>query len=211
MSRRANSKVTRQTIMDVALELFGRYGYHRTSITMVAKAAKVYRSSVAFYFGTKQDLLRGVYEYHVERWMENMAKQVLEALQSTNHAEVMRAIIKIYLDDYAQNPAQRNAVLRIAIDASHALPQMSEQVRGHYARFREMMETYIAAGQAAGNIDPKIDPAALAKVCVLTLLGSQTALYLAPELGTALEHLAHLHALLNVFLLDKPMEGAAGN
>jgi AcrR family transcriptional regulator len=208
MSRRGDSKVTRQAILDIALELFGRYGYHRTSITMVAKAAKVYRSSVAFYFGTKKDLLRGVYDYHVTKWMDDMSKRVFLAVKSDNHAEVMRAIIQIYLDDYAENPVNRNAMLRIAVDATHELPELSARLQEHYLHFREMIEMFIWAGQAAGGINRNVDPVALAKVCVLTLLGCQCALYLAPELGTANEHLRHLHSLLNTFLLDPPAEKA---
>lgn len=48
----------RQFVLDTALSLFCRFGYRKTSMEDVAKAAKISRQGLYFYFTNKQDLFR---------------------------------------------------------------------------------------------------------------------------------------------------------
>jgi len=209
MSRRKNGEATRQAILDVAMRLFGEQGYHHTSISAVADEAGVYRSSVAFYFGNKEDLLAGVYRERVHNWLESMAKRVFVEVKTDDHAEVMRSIIRLYMEDYHADPISRNAMMRVAMETKHILPELYASTTDHYLRFRDLLEMFVWSGQKAGGVDSKVNAAALAKVCVLTLLGCQSALYLLPELGTAEEHLGHLHQMLERFLLAR-VDNAVG-
>ncbi|MCB0629598.1 MAG: TetR/AcrR family transcriptional regulator [Saprospiraceae bacterium] len=48
---------TKENIKNAALELFGKLGYHSTSISQIAKAAGVSKGLMYSYFESKQDLL----------------------------------------------------------------------------------------------------------------------------------------------------------
>src|SRR5262247_1583533 len=54
--RAADTK--REAILDAALELFGRYGYRRTSIDDIARAAGVAKGTVYLYVENKEALFR---------------------------------------------------------------------------------------------------------------------------------------------------------
>lgn len=51
---------SQQTIKEVALELFARYGYHSTSISQIAKEAGVSKGLMYNYFESKEALLQAI-------------------------------------------------------------------------------------------------------------------------------------------------------
>lgn len=53
-------KRSRQTIMEVALELFSNKGYHATSISQIAKVAGISKGLIYNYFDSKEALLRAI-------------------------------------------------------------------------------------------------------------------------------------------------------
>ena len=57
-ARRAGADAKREAIFDAALELFGRYGYRRTSIDDIARAAGVAKGTVYLYVENKEALFR---------------------------------------------------------------------------------------------------------------------------------------------------------
>jgi AcrR family transcriptional regulator len=57
-ARRATADGKREAILDAALELFGRYGFRRTSIDDIARAAGVAKGTVYLYVENKEALFR---------------------------------------------------------------------------------------------------------------------------------------------------------
>lgn len=57
-ARRPTADTKREAIFDAALELFGRYGYRRTSIDDIARAAGVAKGTVYLYVENKEALFR---------------------------------------------------------------------------------------------------------------------------------------------------------
>lgn len=51
---------SRSNIMEAALELFGSYGYHATSVSKIAKAADISKGLMYNYFDSKEDLLHAI-------------------------------------------------------------------------------------------------------------------------------------------------------
>jgi len=67
---------SRQVIMDAALELFAQQGYFGTSISQIAKLAKVSKGLLYNYFDNKEALLEAIVMQAVET-----GEQMLEALR----------------------------------------------------------------------------------------------------------------------------------
>jgi len=60
---------TRQLILDKALALFARKGYHSTSISQIAKAAGMAKGALYHYFENKQALFMAIVEESLEKVM----------------------------------------------------------------------------------------------------------------------------------------------
>ncbi|MDR0705421.1 MAG: TetR/AcrR family transcriptional regulator [Planctomycetaceae bacterium] len=53
---------TRQAILDIACQLFSKFGYNEVTIRMIADEAQVNQGSVRYYFDTKENLYVEVYK-----------------------------------------------------------------------------------------------------------------------------------------------------
>lgn len=85
---------SRTKIMDTALELFGTYGYHSTSVSKIAKAAGISKGLMYNYFNSKEDLLHSIIiesiEEHESWWNEFTAMDIsaYEKLRLTTEKSV---------------------------------------------------------------------------------------------------------------------------
>jgi len=65
-------KQKKQLIMDTALELFAENGFHATSISQIAKAAKISKGLTYNYFDSKNDILDEIMEQGFNEIYDNL-------------------------------------------------------------------------------------------------------------------------------------------
>lgn len=63
---------TKDTIINVANRLFGRFGFHKTSMDEIAKIARKAKGSLYYHFASKEDLFREV----ITKEMNNLKDQL---------------------------------------------------------------------------------------------------------------------------------------
>jgi AcrR family transcriptional regulator len=63
---RAPEEARQRRLLDAALTVFLRYGYRKTSMDEVARAAQVSRQGLYLHFTTKEDLFRSTVQYALE-------------------------------------------------------------------------------------------------------------------------------------------------
>ncbi|MDO5415586.1 MAG: TetR/AcrR family transcriptional regulator [Lachnospiraceae bacterium] len=68
----------KQSIINAALQCFGRYGYEKTSIQDIAEAAHISKASVFQYFGSKKQLYQFLLEYCKGITMEMFDREALD-------------------------------------------------------------------------------------------------------------------------------------
>lgn len=203
MRREKNmSEAKKEMILDTAVALFGKHGYHKTTITMVAEKANIYRSSVAFHFGNKKDLLVAVYKQRVEVWLQDIVKRIFLRTSTDNHAEVMRQMIAAFLEELKKDPEKKHAMHRIAVDVAHYLPEVSDSIKGHYLDLQQTLEAFIWSGQEHGTITKQVSAKAMSNSFMLLLLGCQSALYIIPEMGSVMDYLENLDMIVAHCVLD---------
>jgi len=81
---------SRARIMETALELFARQGFHNTSISQIAKAANVSKGLMYNYFASKDDLLEAIVRQEIEH-----GEDLMNILSSTTEDpfEQLRMIV----------------------------------------------------------------------------------------------------------------------
>jgi AcrR family transcriptional regulator len=58
-------KAIREAIVDIAREIFARYGYRKTTMDTIARAARKGKSSVYYYFKNKEELMQAVLDKEI--------------------------------------------------------------------------------------------------------------------------------------------------
>ncbi len=113
----------RRSILDAATRLFGRHGYHATTVPMIVAEAGTSTGGFYFYFRNKEDVFAATLSAIGER----MTAAIDAAVAEVPHEPLsgMRAAVSGLVAFLAQNPADA----RILIVESSGLGQRLEQVR----------------------------------------------------------------------------------
>ena len=77
----ANKKdLNRETILQIAQEIFSKYGYKKTTLDDIANAVRKGKSSLYYYFNSKEDLFQAVIIKEVEILKQALEKVVFRSM-----------------------------------------------------------------------------------------------------------------------------------
>ncbi len=151
--KQQRSRERQAQILKAATRLFGQHGIDRTSLTDIAKAAKVPLSSLYDYFEDKSALVLKVPE-------ENFAALYArtEPLLSTSGGDAVAQLRITYLTNFAyikENPAWgRVFFLEIWPSVIAAEPEIRKSVDRYALRYVELVRQAIKTGAYRRNLDP---------------------------------------------------------
>jgi len=90
-----NKDEVRESVLKVSQEIFSRYGYHKTTMDDIARAMGKGKSSIYYYYSSKDDIFRAV----VEKELEVLRQKIMTALSQSNGA---REKLKAYVVERMQ-------------------------------------------------------------------------------------------------------------
>ena len=74
---------TRKKILKVASQIFGKYGFQKTTIDEIAKTAHKAKGSVYYYFNSKEDLFKAVVEEEISVIRSGLTRILMENVDAT--------------------------------------------------------------------------------------------------------------------------------
>lgn len=99
--RQPRSEVTRERLLDAALESFVRYGVAATSTARVAEAAGVTRGAYLHHFGSREDLLAAAIGHLMERSMATIDATIRRLFVEAPTLEMLLDVWReAYPDDF---------------------------------------------------------------------------------------------------------------
>jgi len=87
----------RENILKIAQEIFSKYGYKKTTLDDIANAVRKGKSSLYYYFSSKEDLFQAVILKEVEILKRELEKVIL---RNTDPVEKLREYILTKLNTY---------------------------------------------------------------------------------------------------------------
>jgi AcrR family transcriptional regulator len=154
--RERKKQRTRETIIEVALELFVERGYEETTVAEIADAAEVSPRTIFAYFPSKEDILF----CDMPEIQERLAQVLRDRPEGATALDALRDFIAGSL---SPNSKARNVALRrrIVVAGNETL---GRNQRARFAPFEQLMAEAIAEDLHAGpdDIRPRMVAAALA-------------------------------------------------
>lgn len=140
----------RRLILDAAVRVFARKGYHTCRVGDIAEEAGVAHGLLYHYFRSKEELLETIFR---ETWRE-----LLDAVQSVEETdetarERLAGIAKILLRSWRRDPDLVRVLVREVTRSSH-LQERIEEIDAAFAG----LERIIARGQEEGEFRADLDP-----------------------------------------------------
>jgi TetR/AcrR family fatty acid metabolism transcriptional regulator len=140
----------RRIILDAAVRVFARKGYHTCRVGDIAEEAGVAHGLLYHYFRSKEELLETIFR---ETWRELLiAVQSVEETDETAR-ERLAGIAKILLRSWRRDPDLVRVLVREVTRSSH----LQERIGEIDAAFSGL-ERIIARGQEDGEFRADLDP-----------------------------------------------------
>ncbi len=144
-----NGPDKRQVILDAAVRVFARKGYHAARVGDIAGEAGIAHGLLYHYFGSKEEVLETVFRENWRELLETFAR--IEASDEPPLAQ-LEGIAKSLLRTWRAQPELVTVMVREVARS----PQLQSQVDEIRAGFL-VIQRVIERGQADGSFRPELD------------------------------------------------------
>lgn len=172
--RRKTASSTREQILRVSTDLFGRYGYDRVSIRQIAAESGANLGAVTYHFGGKEELYAQTIEAltaDIERFLGPLLDRLNErTAEAGGDRDALREIAGGFIRDWARQTLDNAEVqARMPILARELISPTGAFDRiftGFYLRLNEGLETLVSAAADApvDGVDLKVRVHALSSL-----------------------------------------------
>ncbi len=174
----------RVRLLDAAVGVFLRYGFRKTSMDEVARAADVSRQALYLHFDTKEQLFRAAVEHAVGA----SARAAEAAFADTSRDAEGRLVagLDAWMGRFAGAPSQGMGDIEALLEQRE--PELRELLRSHEQRVVEAMAKCLrATGLAAAYKPAGLTARQLAETLYATGRGTKHAVASRAEFVTAME------------------------
>lgn len=139
----------RRLILDAAVSVFARNGYHTSRVAEIAEEAGVAHGLLYHYFDSKEEVLATVFR---ENWADLLVR--FRAVEASDEPadEKLRGIAKIVLRTWRNDPALVTVMVREVARTPHVQSQVAEIEEGI-----RVIQRVVEAGQADGTFRRELD------------------------------------------------------
>ena len=173
----AKGDARRETIVDVATEVFDALGYRAATMLQIAAACGISRTGLLHHFPTKESLLGAV----LTRRDENSAGAVPTPSGTADEDRAGLARLVAVMRHNAESPTIINLFSVLSAEAGDPAHPAHPYFVERYAALRSGLQDALARLQARGALIPGTDPQALATELIALMDGLQVQWVLAPD------------------------------
>ncbi len=142
----------RRQILDAAISVFARQGFHATRVSDIADEAGVAYGLVYHYFKSKDEVLNELFS---QRW-----SLLLAAIEETDGSdatprEKLAAVAAFIVESYRHDPELMKVII---VEVTRAANSFGRTHLPEIRRAYESIAKIVADGQEAGAFRPDIDP-----------------------------------------------------
>ena len=144
---RTASQDSRDEILKAAMQLFANRGFHETSMSEVAREARVSKALIFWHFKTKEELFVAVLNRLLEPYFIDFAE---EAAAMDERQQIVK-LVEAYLLFVRDNASSVRFFLAQMLHDQRLSERLNEQVLKLYSGYRAMLVELIARGAAEGQ------------------------------------------------------------
>jgi AcrR family transcriptional regulator len=197
---------SRDEILKAAMQLFANRGFHETSMSEVAREARVSKALIFWHFKTKEELFMAVLSRLLEPYFIDFA----EESEKLSEREQIQRLVESYVLFVRDNANSVSFFLR-RLMAEEVPSAFTEQIRQLYQGYQSLLTDRIRAAQEKGQVLRSYRPEVVANFLVSALNGFLVNLLFSTsanfDLDEALKMLCEL--LLDHPAGERPAQGSA--
>jgi len=152
MASKAAAVDKRRQILDAAVRVFARQGFHATRVSDIADEAGVAYGLVYHYFRSKDEVLG---ELFVERWSLLLAAIEEADRAGGSHRARLAAVAGFIVESYRHDPELMKVII---VEVTRAANSFGRTYLPEIRRAYESIAKIVADGQAAGEFRRDVTP-----------------------------------------------------
>jgi AcrR family transcriptional regulator len=188
---RGDADARRAAILDAALQVFGQYGFRRTSMDDIAREAEIGKGSIYLSFASKEEVFQALSQRLAQRML--VGAQAASSGPGTT-ADKLAAMHVAWFGTYADT-IHRSPHAADLLDAKHQLS--ADLVADAATRYKRLVQNVLTEAAAAGELD--LEPAGLTTGAAAELLIA-AARGLQPSTPSPAAYRRHLTTLVRVMI-----------
>jgi len=145
-------------ILEAAVKIIARHGYHRTRVADIAREAGVADGTVYIYFSKKEDVLISLFQVMMARFVDGLRLQMKQC-QDAN--EKLRTVIQYHLATLEAHPEQAKVT---QIELRQIDQEINEGISGPLMEYFKVIEEVIEEGKNKGLYRQDLDVRTARKV-----------------------------------------------
>jgi TetR/AcrR family transcriptional regulator, fatty acid metabolism regulator protein len=142
----------RRQILDAAVRVFARQGFHAARVSDIADEAGVAYGLVYHYFSSKEEVLN---ELFVERWSLLLSAIEEADRAETTHRAKLAAVATFIVDSYRHDPELMKVII---VEVTRAANSFGRTHLTEIRRAYESIAKIVAEGQEAGAFRADVAP-----------------------------------------------------
>ena len=133
-------------ILEAAIKVFARQGFHQSTVAQIAKEAGVADGTIYLYFKNKDDILVQFFNYKTKQVFDSFRAEVARTESSLDK---LRYLIRRHLEEF-----QRNREMAVVYQVeTHQNSRLAEpQIREMSKMYRDIISEIVEKGQQEGAI-----------------------------------------------------------
>jgi AcrR family transcriptional regulator len=166
-SQETQAQDSRDEILKAAMHLFANRGFHETSMSEVAREARVSKALIFWHFKTKEELFLAVLNRLLEPYFIDFAE---EAAQLNERQQTLK-LVELYLIFVRDNASSVRFFLAQLLREQKISDALGEQVMRLYSSYRAMLVELLTQARAKGLCETGLSPETAAAFIVSALNG----------------------------------------
>jgi TetR/AcrR family fatty acid metabolism transcriptional regulator len=133
-------------ILEAAVKIFARQGFHQSTIAQIAKEAGVADGTIYLYFKNKDDILVQFFSHRAKQVFESFRQEVDQAQTSLDK---LRNLIHRHLAEFQRD---RNGAIVYQVETHQSSRLAEQQIREMSQMYRDLISEIVEEGQQEGKI-----------------------------------------------------------
>src|SRR6516165_10328506 len=192
----------RDKILETATRLFSTQGYGSTSLSQVAKEARVSKALIFWHFENKERLFQSALQRSLEPYFVNVVGQ----LDGLDESGQINRLIDLFYEFVREHMQSIRFVLSLILREEKQPDDPGARVAELFRIFRDLLIDILESGRHKGVFRSDIDPAGEASLIMCALAGALVQRFIGSDFSGESENVvAHLkRALLERLRLVVP-------
>ena len=133
-------------ILEAAVRIFARQGFHQSTIAQIAKEAGVADGTIYLYFKNKDDILVQFFSHRAKQVFESFREEVDRGQTSLDK---LRNLINRHLTEFQRD---RNGAVVYQVETHQSSRLAEEQIKEMSQMYRDLISEIVEQGQQEGQI-----------------------------------------------------------